>query len=347
MFLIFSVFVGSSISTFAQDKTIATDTFTKEPANNSTFTGLKTSKTFPLDATVYSISLLHGSGFQYKPSESSFGSDLANKPNGTRAFDITECTVDGYCLAIDNTDSSGNSQNQKSLVFSGCSGSYYYKSVSPDDGGNRFYVTCTKQEDILYESGAKRPDTVVELQQDINDVKAAKGGDEAKKQAVLAKNLNSTDTDLKTGNKVDQSGTSGAAQQATNPDANDGGADLWTILFNLVASILLIFVWLLAWLIFWIFWIVAYIFLILIQINPAGTDFINVAIAPWQIVVSIANIVVLGSFIFIGFGYLLNIGFIKNNKPLGICHQHYYRSCDHQLYYLWCSYICKYHSRSR
>ncbi len=91
--------------------------------------------------------------------------------------------------------------------------------------------------------------------------------------------------------------------------------ELIKVLLDFVAAIVLIFVYLASWFATLVLWMVSFVFLVIVQINPASSEFLSVATEPWQIVVSIANLLILFSFIYLGFGYLLGVKSItKNNK---------------------------------
>jgi len=86
-------------------------------------------------------------------------------------------------------------------------------------------------------------------------------------------------------------------------------------LLDFISAVILIFVYLAGFFAGIVLWVLGIVFLIIIQINPASSEFLNVAREPWQIVVSIANLLILFSFIYIGFGYLLGLkSIIKGNK---------------------------------
>jgi hypothetical protein len=86
-------------------------------------------------------------------------------------------------------------------------------------------------------------------------------------------------------------------------------------LLDFISAVILIFVYLAGFFASIVLWCLGIVFLIIIQINPASSEFLNVAREPWQVVVSIANLLILFSFIYIGFGYLLGLkSVIKGNK---------------------------------
>jgi hypothetical protein len=83
------------------------------------------------------------------------------------------------------------------------------------------------------------------------------------------------------------------------------------ILLEIVTGIVAIILYLIGLLVQVIFWMIANVFLILVRINPASASFLEVARAPWSIIVQLANLVILGSFMFVGFGYLLGLKYLK------------------------------------
>jgi hypothetical protein len=92
-------------------------------------------------------------------------------------------------------------------------------------------------------------------------------------------------------------------------------SDIVKALLDFISAVILIFVYLAGFFATIVLWCLGIVFLIIIQINPASSEFLNVAREPWQIVVSIANLLILFSFIYIGFGYLLGLkSIIKGNK---------------------------------
>ena len=91
--------------------------------------------------------------------------------------------------------------------------------------------------------------------------------------------------------------------------------ELVRILLDFVSAIVLIFVYLISWFATIVLWLISVVFLIIIQINPASSEFLAVAQEPWQIVVAMANLLILFSFIYLGFAYLLGLkSIVKNNK---------------------------------
>jgi hypothetical protein len=95
--------------------------------------------------------------------------------------------------------------------------------------------------------------------------------------------------------------------------AAEKAEDIFSALFNVVAAILLWFVYLLGWVaqvaLYWL----GIIILFFLRTNPAGRDFFEVAVAPWTLLISITNLMILGSFVYVGFGYILNLKNLKSN----------------------------------
>jgi hypothetical protein len=101
---------------------------------------------------------------------------------------------------------------------------------------------------------------------------------------------------------------------AQNEERNNPLADLGAFLLKIIAQILFIIVWALSSLAAIILgWVMEFL-VALLQINPAGQDFLSVAIEPWRVVVSIANLITLFSFLYTGFRYILGV---KNKRPIG------------------------------
>jgi hypothetical protein len=83
------------------------------------------------------------------------------------------------------------------------------------------------------------------------------------------------------------------------------------IILLIVSVFVLIIAYIAGWLLITGIWMLGYLFIIVLRINPAGADFVNVAADPWRIVVGVANMLVLSTFIFVGFGYILDIAKLK------------------------------------
>jgi hypothetical protein len=88
-------------------------------------------------------------------------------------------------------------------------------------------------------------------------------------------------------------------------------ASITDILLGLVLSILTLMIWFVGSLANSVLWLVMTIFVYLLRINPADANWIKVAVAPWSVIQSISNLTILGAFLYVGFGYLLNIQKLK------------------------------------
>jgi len=93
--------------------------------------------------------------------------------------------------------------------------------------------------------------------------------------------------------------------------AGAGLGFLVNILLLFISAVVFVLAYLFGWLGLTVLWLFGYIFLTVLRINPVGANFINVAADPWRIVVGIANMLVLSTFIFVGFGYILDIAKLK------------------------------------
>lgn len=103
--------------------------------------------------------------------------------------------------------------------------------------------------------------------------------------------------------------------KATTGNGGDGASNALGTIFgtiaNLILAILTLIVWFFGTLASWIMYILGFMFLILLRVNPAASDWIGVALAPWGVVQSLANLVILGTFVFVAFAYILNISQYK------------------------------------
>lgn len=87
----------------------------------------------------------------------------------------------------------------------------------------------------------------------------------------------------------------------SNPD------NLLTLLLDLVSQFLLFIVWVIGWGMQGILWMIMGVFFTFLRINPAGPDFLSVAIEPWRVIVTIANVLTLAAFLYTGFQYVLGV----------------------------------------
>lgn len=103
-------------------------------------------------------------------------------------------------------------------------------------------------------------------------------------------------------------------QQVGEDGKIEEDSDLGTVLLDIMSKILLIFVWIVSGLISILLMLAFNILATFLLINPASAEFLQVAIDPWGIVLSIANVVVLFAFLYTGFRYILGV---KDKKPIG------------------------------
>ncbi|MBC7472371.1 MAG: hypothetical protein H7196_03890, partial [candidate division SR1 bacterium] len=106
----------------------------------------------------------------------------------------------------------------------------------------------------------------------------------------------------------------GAKSQQTKASAGNAGAgasnallSMIGVIGNLIIAILILLAWAFGTLASVIMYILGFMFLIILRVNPAASDWIGVALAPWGVVQSLANLVILGTFVFVAFAYILNI----------------------------------------
>ena len=83
------------------------------------------------------------------------------------------------------------------------------------------------------------------------------------------------------------------------------------IMLGLLSVVLLVIFYILNWALSFVLWVLGLIFINILVINPVSVEYIQVAKAPWQILVNIANLLTLSSLIFVGIGYILNIKSLK------------------------------------
>ncbi|MEM1312462.1 MAG: hypothetical protein AAGF07_03285 [Patescibacteria group bacterium] len=120
------------------------------------------------------------------------------------------------------------------------------------------------------------------------------------------------------GNRVTYNATTGGVVTEAIESKDKGlvekeGSKLLSALFSIVSAILLWFVYFLGWIAVLVLYFLGQIILFFLRTNPAGADFFEVAVAPWTLLISVTNLLILGSFIYVGFGYLLNLKDLKKN----------------------------------
>jgi hypothetical protein len=105
-----------------------------------------------------------------------------------------------------------------------------------------------------------------------------------------------------------------AAKSQSQGAVGNGGAgasnaigSLFTTLFNLVLAVISLLVWFAGTLLSYVMFLIGFGFILLLRVNPAANDWIGVALAPWGVIQSLANLLILGTFVFVAFAYILNI----------------------------------------
>jgi hypothetical protein len=111
-----------------------------------------------------------------------------------------------------------------------------------------------------------------------------------------------TPTNPSAGNPISDGASAAAAVASSNPQIQ-----LLLALINLVLSIIILIIWAVGWVLGTFLWLMGAGIVTILQINPAGGFFASVAVKPWGVVQGVANLVVLASFLFVGFAYILNI----------------------------------------
>jgi hypothetical protein len=107
------------------------------------------------------------------------------------------------------------------------------------------------------------------------------------------------------------------ASTKSGSDANCGGlTEPVCLVLDIVIKIITFLLWGLVQLFKFVLGVMGGMFVILVSINPASNSLLDIAYAPWQTVLNIANIVLLAGIIFMGFGYILNLDIIKKAKGL-------------------------------
>jgi hypothetical protein len=102
-----------------------------------------------------------------------------------------------------------------------------------------------------------------------------------------------------------------------NVVANSGGGPNWEelliTLFSLISAIFLVSVYIFGWILSAILWVIGILFINILSINPASPQFIDAAVRPWQTLIGISNLLILSLFIFVGFGYILDLKNLKKD----------------------------------
>lgn len=89
--------------------------------------------------------------------------------------------------------------------------------------------------------------------------------------------------------------------------------DLADFIWKIVALILGVLLWLVTTVSILVVWFLGSLSLFFLSLNPVSGDALEVVKVPWGILVGVGNIMILAAFIYVGFGYLLNIEGLKKN----------------------------------
>ena len=136
------------------------------------------------------------------------------------------------------------------------------------------YSGCVKKTDTTAECTAKISDTFISLKSELATASVAA--------------------------KVDVAG-------ASKPGGAGGDTNLADKLLGLVIALVTLLVFIFSTVAYFVLYLFAFLFIFFVKINPASNDWITVAQAPWGVVQSLANLLILASFIFVAFSYILNI----------------------------------------
>lgn len=93
----------------------------------------------------------------------------------------------------------------------------------------------------------------------------------------------------------------------------DAAANLGTFIWQIAAGVLATLLFYINGIVFAVLYFFGAIVLFFLSINPASSDAFQVAAQPWGILVGVANAIILASFMYVGFGYLLGIENLKQN----------------------------------
>ncbi len=125
---------------------------------------------------------------------------------------------------------------------------------------------------------------------------------------VLTQNADGTFTDSQ-GNEYNSEGALVTESETVKDNSNDLIDTLWKLVMSFVAIVFYV----LSLIAFMVLFLIAWLVLFLLSINPAGQDFITAIEPMWGAVLSIANLFILGAFLYVGLAYLLNLEYIKKN----------------------------------
>ncbi len=109
-------------------------------------------------------------------------------------------------------------------------------------------------------------------------------------------------------NKAEKDATAG-----TSGDKTSTVEDLLKSLGAIVGWVLFFLIYFVGWILAFVLFVISTLFVEILSINPAAPAFIGAAVRPWQVLVGLANLTVLGTFIAIGLGYILNYKPLKRN----------------------------------
>jgi hypothetical protein len=102
----------------------------------------------------------------------------------------------------------------------------------------------------------------------------------------------------------------------TSNELNEGdseGNGLFATLYNITSIIVAGLLYIISLLLFIILFFISWITLLILGINPAGAQFLGAIEPAWGAIVGIANLVILGAFMYVGFAYLLGLDSVKKN----------------------------------
>lgn len=112
------------------------------------------------------------------------------------------------------------------------------------------------------------------------------------------------------GNKIQTSTSDG---KTTVDKAVDATADLGKFIWQIAAGIFATLLFYINGIVFAVLYFFGAIVLFFLSINPAAGSAFDVASKPWGILVGVANAIILASFMYVGFGYLLGVESLKKN----------------------------------
>ncbi|MBC7406736.1 MAG: hypothetical protein H7230_04675 [Candidatus Parcubacteria bacterium] len=96
-------------------------------------------------------------------------------------------------------------------------------------------------------------------------------------------------------------------------DKSNSALDLVKSLGAIVGWVLFFLIYFFGWILSFLLYMISVLFVEILSINPAAPAFIGAAVRPWQVLVGLANLLVLGTFIAIGLAYILDYKPLKRN----------------------------------